>query len=175
MCATLPMPHLLCLQNSQYLGADSALALLCGDGSVAMGFFINGKIAFGTNQTFPECSHLPYPYGFERSLGSYTKHTANALCYAIEVLAPIYKHKRVILTGSCFADHPEVIVKAQQTLRRSSNSVLNKIQLEYWPLEIEQYREELVCLRFTELIAHLKSEKRIIATWFAEWEQQRGL
>lgn len=147
--------HLLCLLHSGYLNIDSALALLCGEGSVAFGIFIDGKIVLGPHQTFTECSHLPYPGGIEAALGTYSDKTADALIYAIESLAPIFKIWRIILAGSCFDEHPGVIAAARKVLVTNSNPLMRHTKLEYWPHEIARFRDELALLSFEELIGLL--------------------
>lgn len=86
--------HVLCMYHSPNVRVSDALYFSCGERSVALGIFIDGKIVMGPRNTFPECSHLPFPYGFEASLGSYGPHTARALTFAVGALAP--EHKAII-------------------------------------------------------------------------------
>ena len=148
--------HVLCMYHSPNVRVSDALYFSCGEGSVALGIFIDGKIVMGPRNTFPECSHLPFPYGLEASMGNYGPHTARALTFAVGALAPVFKLRRVLLSGSCFEEHPEVIVSAQRALKESDNSLIRQTVLEYWPREIDHFREELIYLSFEELISLMK-------------------
>lgn len=147
--------HLLCLLHSPFIKIDCALVLLCGEGSVALGIFVDGTMVFGPKKTFLECSQLPYRHGFEKSLGSPGLYTADALAFAVKSLAPVFKLRRVIVSGSCFDDHPEFIRRAQQILRRSRSSLIRQICIEYWPGAVDNYRAELALTAFEELIPML--------------------
>lgn len=116
--------HLLCLKYSPFTHVDHALALMCGEGSVAMGLFINGEIILGPNHTFPKCSALPFKYGFEKSLGSMGKHTKDALT----VLAPIFKIYRVFISISTFNDKLKLIHEVQLELQAQASPVLSQIK-----------------------------------------------
>ncbi len=143
--------HLLSLLHGPYIDIDNALALSCGEGSVALGLYLDGKIVLGSKNSFPECSHLPYPRGFEQSLGEYGPHTADALAFAVSCLAPIFNFSRVIVTGSCFKDHLDAVVAAQAALKASANPMLGKIRLEYRENEIAGFMNEFACLCFDHL------------------------
>ncbi|MDO5352777.1 MAG: helix-turn-helix domain-containing protein [Succinatimonas sp.] len=143
--------HLLCLQHSHFTNTDHAIALMCGEGSVALGIFINGKILLGPNNTFTECSALPFTYGFEKSLGTYGPHTKEALLFAIEVLAPIFKIYRIFLSGSTFDNNLEVIREIQIELKNQTSPILSQIKLEYWDHETRHFMREFMFLSFDKI------------------------
>lgn len=143
--------HLRCLLHSPEICLTHALALLCGEGSVALGIFIDGKILLGPGQSFLECSQLPFEPDFESALGTFGPDTARALYYAIAVLVPIFKLPRVILSGSCFDEHAAVIREVSLKLKEAANPVLRNLSVEYWPAQTTNYFDELALLSFEEL------------------------
>jgi len=144
--------HMLKLLHSSSLDTDYAMAILCGEGSVALGIFFNGQIMLGRNNTLPECSHLPFKYGFEKSLGRYGKHTEDALLFAISSVAPIYNINHVIVAGSCFDEHLDSIYRVTQKLKSSADPLLKQLTIEYRGKDIEDYMEELIFLSFDALV-----------------------
>lgn len=144
--------HMLKLLHSSSLDTDYAMAILCGEGSVALGIFFNGQIMLGRNNTLPECSHLPFKYGFEKSLGKFGKHTEEALLFAISSVAPIYNINHVIIAGSCFDEHLDSIYRVSQKLKKSADPLLKQLTLEYRGKDIEEYMEELIFLSFDALV-----------------------
>lgn len=144
--------HMLALLHAKELNTDNAMVLSCGEGSVALGIFLNNQLLLGRNNSFPECSHLPFKYGFENSLGTYGEHTKEALLFAINAIAPIYNINHVILAGSCFDDHLDIIYKVSLELKEQQDPLLQKLHLEYRGQEIEQHFLELVYLSFDSLV-----------------------
>lgn len=144
--------HLLALQNSKHVNTDSAMALLCGEGSVALGIFLDKKILLGRNNSFPECSHLPYSHGFEKSLGKYGKYTEDALLFAIESIAPVYNLTNIIVAGSTFDEHLDTVYKVSQTLKSAPDPLLHNLVLEYHDEEIKHYFTEFIYKSFDNLV-----------------------
>lgn len=167
--------HMLSLLHAPYLDTDNAMALSCGEGSVALGLFINGKIVLGRNNSFPECSHLPFKYGFEKSLGTYNRYTHDALLYAIESIAPIYNLNHIIVAGSCFDDHLETIYKVGQELKYHKDPIFHNMSIEYRGLDIEKHQLELIYLSFDALVdeLNLKIQKRDLADFVKELESPK--
>ena len=150
--------HMLTLLHAPSLNTENAMALSCGEGSVALGVFLDKKMLLGRNNSFPECSHLPFKYGFEKSLGIYGPHTQEALMFAICAIAPIYNINHVIVAGSCFDEHLDIIYKVQQELKRQSDPLLHNLVIEYRGLEIEQHLNELIYLSFDALVEVLNPQ-----------------
>lgn len=144
--------HMLALLHAKDLNTDNAMVLSCGEGSVALGIFLNNQMLLGRNNSFPECSHLPFKYGFENSLGKFGEHTKEALLFAINAIAPIYNINHVILAGSCFDNHLNIIYEASLELKSQKDPLLQKLKLEYRGQEIEQHFLELVYLSFDALV-----------------------
>lgn len=150
--------HMLSLLHAKDLNTDNAMVLSCGEGSVALGIFLNNQLLLGRNNSFPECSHLPFKYGFEKSLGEFGEHTKEALLFAINAIAPIYNINHVILAGSCFDNHLNIIYQASLELKEQKDPLLQKILLEYRGQEIEQHFLELVYLSFDSLVEVLNPQ-----------------
>ncbi len=157
--------HMLTLLHAPSLNTDNAMVLSCGEGSVALGVFLDNTMILGRNNSFPECSHLPFKYGFEESLGFFGPHTQEALMFAICAIAPIYNIDHVIVAGSCFDEHLDIIYKVQQELKGKADPLLHNLVLEYRGLEIEQHLNELVYLSFDAIVDVLdpKIEKRSLS------------
>ncbi len=157
--------HMLTLLHAPSLNTDNAMVLSCGEGSVALGVFLDNKMILGRNNSFPECSHLPFKYGFEQSLGLFGAHTQDALMFAICAIAPIYNIDHVIVAGSCFDEHLDIIYKVQQELRKQADPLLHNLIIEYRGLEIEQHLNELIYLSFDAVVDVLdpKIEKRSLS------------
>ncbi len=113
---------------------DNALVFMAGDGGVGLGFIINKQIMTGPHNCYPECSHLPFPGGFEQALGNYGPHSADALEYGIKILAPIFKFSAIIVSGIALADHEEVIYTVQQRLKIDPNPLMHHFKLSFVPL-----------------------------------------
>lgn len=153
-----------------------AMVLSCGEGSVALGFFLNHKVLLGVNNSFPECSHLPFKYGLEKSLGFWGPHTEEALFFAISAIAPIYNLQRVYVAGTCFDEHPEVIRHVSLALRNSADPVLRDVVVEYRNEEIQNYFQELVYLSFDAVAEVLNPQmhKRPLQEFLDEHTGQSG-
>lgn len=121
----------------------SAIALMCGSGSVALGIILEGRLLFGPENTFLECSHFPYLYGFEQSLGNYGPHTADALYYAIRILSPIFGINHIIVAGPTFSNCPKTISEVQQRFATDTEPQLRRIKIDYQERSIQHHRNEL--------------------------------
>jgi len=144
--------NLLSLKHNPHVDTSYALVIHNGHGSVALGLFLNNEITLGKNNSFPECSHLPFPYGFEQSLGEYTPHTEEALYFAISVLAPIYNMNEVIISGDCLLQHQDVIDNVGSMLKHCEDPRLHNIHIRYCGSEARHNFEELVYLSFDSLV-----------------------
>ncbi|WP_295350944.1 hypothetical protein [uncultured Succinivibrio sp.] len=143
---------LLKLKNSSEIDTENALVINNGEGSVALGIFLNGEIQLGKNCSFPECSHLPYPHGFEKSLGNYGEYTEDALYFAISVMAPIYNLSNVIITGNCFKEHLDTLESIKERLKAQSDPRLHNIELTYRKISLKDCIDEMVYLSFDTLV-----------------------
>ncbi len=144
--------NLLSLKHSPEVDTSCALVIHNGHGSVALGIFLNNEITLGKNNSFPECSHLPFSFGFEQSLGEYTEHTEEALYFAISVLAPIYNMSDVIISGDCLLQHQDTIANVAARLHRCEDPRLHNINLRYCGNEARNNFQELVYLSFDSLV-----------------------
>lgn len=149
---------LLKLKNSLDIDTENALIINNGEGSVALGIFLNGKIQLGKNNSFPECSHLPYPHGFEASLGNYGKYTEDALFFAISVMAPIYNLSNVIITGNCFKDHLDSLETVKERLKQQTDPRLHNIEIKYRKISPKDCLEEMIFLSFDTLVEVLNPQ-----------------
>ncbi len=143
---------LLKLKNTPEIDTENALVINNGEGSVALGIFLNGDIQLGKNNSFPECSHLPYPHGFEKSLGVFGEHTEDALFFAISVMAPIYNLSNVIITGNCFKEHLDTLERVKDKLKEQRDPRLHNIELSYRRITLKDCLEEMIYLSFDTLV-----------------------
>ncbi|MBQ9275789.1 MAG: ROK family transcriptional regulator [Succinivibrio sp.] len=143
---------MLSLYHAPGVDIDSALVLMCGEGSVALGVFIDGRLITGQHDSFPECSHLPYPRGFEKCLGSFTAKSADALSFAIRALAPIFNLRRVIVAGSTFKEHLEALGSVMRSFRDDPNPLLRNLSIEYREKEMAGLMDEFINLSFDRLV-----------------------
>lgn len=134
----------------------SAITLMCGGGSVALGIVLEGRILFGPHQSFLECAHFPYLYGFEQSLGQYGAHTADALYYAIRILCPIFGISHVIVAGQTFSGHEDVLSEVKHRLSLDPEQQIQRIYLDYQERSIERHRNELTLFACEQSCALLK-------------------
>jgi len=144
--------NLLSILHNERINKNATLLINCGEKSVALGIFLDNKIQLGRNSSFPECSHFPFEYGFEESLGSFNEHTEDALFFAIRILAPIYNITNVIITGSCFLEHQDALVKTGERLKKESDPRLHNINLKFEKDDKEADLKELVFLSFDSLV-----------------------
>ena len=138
--------HLLAMLHDPFTAIDNAILLSCGDGSVALGVYLNGQILFGPRNSFLECSHLPFAHGFEESLGHYGPHTEEALFFAITTLAPLFGMQRIIVAGPTFQDSDNAASAVRMVLQRLAKSddvLLQRIIVDYRQKEITNARTEL--------------------------------
>lgn len=165
--------HLLALLHDPFSKIDNALVLLCGDGSVALGVFVNGQILFGPNQSFLECAHLPYErnsQNFEQALGQYGPNTEDALEYAIATLAPMFAMRHIIVSGPTFQDKVDAIAAVTQRFAQSHNRLQHRLIIDYRQREIDNSKLELGYFA-CEQICHLlepKCIKKSLASLSAE-------
>ena len=141
-----------------YLPSESAVVLHCEHGCVALGIFLNGRIQLGRNDSFPECSHLPFPGGFENSLGSFGNSTEQALLYVISVIAPIYNIEDVILSGDTFKEHQDAVKRVNSELKSMQDPRLQNIRICYHPNDKSKSLNELIYLSFDSLVEVLESK-----------------
>ena len=144
--------YLLALHHNKDVNTDSAIVIQCGEGSVALGIFLDNKMQLGRNQSFPECSHLPYPYGFENSLGVFGEHSEDALFFAISVLAPIYNVSNVYIAGSAFEKHIDAIENVKAKLLENADPRLHILSVTYTGNGAGTYMKELIYLSFDTLV-----------------------
>lgn len=76
----------------------------------------------------------------------------------LNAIAPIYNINHVILAGSCFDNHLNIIYQASLELKEQKDPLLQKILLEYRGQEIEQHFLELVYLSFDSLVEVLNPQ-----------------
>ena len=144
--------HKLSIRNNPTFNGENALTLGCSKGGVAIGILTNGQIIDGQNGTPINCSHMPYKYGFEQSLGNHSDHDTDALMYAIQTLAPLFNLHRVIVYGSTFDDHIEAIYKVQHELKQHQDPFFHDFVVEYHSYEFDEKHEELMILSYEALI-----------------------
>ncbi len=143
---------LLALKNSDNTDTSNALVINSNEGSVALGIFLDNKIQFGKNNSFPECSHLPYPNGFEESLGHYGEYTEDALYFAISVIAPIFNISNVIITGKIFEKHSNIINNVTKKLQKQVDPRLHNIVITLKKIEKNEEIREIIYLCFDTLV-----------------------
>ncbi len=121
---------------------------MCGEGSVGFGLVMHGQIVLGSHGTFPECAHLSYEHGFERSLGNYGPHTADALYFAISELSPVFMISSITVSGICFEGHTEVIDEVRARFASHPNPFLSGLEINYVPMTAAERLTELARLSF---------------------------
>lgn len=140
------------LSLKHHCDIENALVLLCGEGTVSLGIFLNGKLLFGPNNSFVECTHLPYEHGIERSLGQFGVYTADALFWTVQILSLLLGVNRIIVAGPTFSGHLDTLMMVQKRLRNAADLRMQRLEVEYHESELtaSKIRHELCAFAFEE-------------------------
>lgn len=114
---------------AQYERIDNAVVIMAGLGCVGCGIVMHGDVLLGANGFYPECSHMPYVYGIEPSLGNVTEHSLDALIFILKNLIPLYNTKNLYLIGEVFAENPELIINIREWMMVSDSHLFSSLNV----------------------------------------------